>query len=107
MCQTLNLTTAFSFPVSANPNVRKLHAIAGMGLSKTPTAEIERSLCGSTVSSVSKVTCCYLGCARRVEGLGCVSERIYNRRSGIYYEKGTGVIDANVREHFKCHLVQE
>ncbi|NXX42585.1 UBP54 hydrolase, partial [Tricholaema leucomelas] len=27
-----------------------------MGLSKTPTAEIERSLCGSTVSSVSKVT---------------------------------------------------
>ncbi|NXJ78694.1 UBP54 hydrolase, partial [Trogon melanurus] len=26
-----------------------------MGLSKTPTAEIERSLCGSTVSSVSKV----------------------------------------------------
>ncbi|NXI58791.1 UBP54 hydrolase, partial [Chloroceryle aenea] len=28
-----------------------------MGLSKTPTAEIERSLCGSTVSSVSKVTC--------------------------------------------------
>ncbi|KFP45791.1 Inactive ubiquitin carboxyl-terminal hydrolase 54, partial [Chlamydotis macqueenii] len=27
-----------------------------MGLSKTPTAEIERSLCGSAVSSVSKVT---------------------------------------------------
>ncbi|NWH33423.1 UBP54 hydrolase, partial [Chloropsis hardwickii] len=27
-----------------------------MGLSKTPTAEIERSLCGSTASSVSKVT---------------------------------------------------
>ncbi|NXP84364.1 UBP54 hydrolase, partial [Passerina amoena] len=27
-----------------------------MGLSKTPTAEIERSLCGSSVSSVSKVT---------------------------------------------------
>ncbi|NXK58661.1 UBP54 hydrolase, partial [Sylvietta virens] len=27
-----------------------------MGLSKTPTAEIERSLCGATVSSVSKVT---------------------------------------------------
>uniref|UniRef100_A0A8C0ULL2 Ubiquitin specific peptidase 54 n=1 Tax=Cyanistes caeruleus TaxID=156563 RepID=A0A8C0ULL2_CYACU len=26
---------------------------AGMGLSKTPTAEIERSLCGSTVSSVT------------------------------------------------------
>ncbi|XP_051473418.1 inactive ubiquitin carboxyl-terminal hydrolase 54 isoform X4 [Apus apus] len=37
-------------------DVRKPHATAGMGLSKTPTAEIERSLCGSTVSSVSKVT---------------------------------------------------
>ncbi|KAM6067132.1 ubiquitin carboxyl-terminal hydrolase 54 isoform 2-T4 [Chlamydotis macqueenii] len=42
--------------VSANLNVRQLHAAAGMGLSKTPTAEIERSLCGSAVSSVSKVT---------------------------------------------------
>lgn len=47
-----------------NLNVRKLRATAGMGLSKTPTAEIERSLCGSAVSSVSKVTCCYLRCAR-------------------------------------------
>ncbi|KAM7102705.1 ubiquitin carboxyl-terminal hydrolase 54 isoform 2-T5 [Ciconia maguari] len=46
----------FDQSVSANLNVRKLHATAGMGLSKTPTAEIERSLCGSTVSSVSKVT---------------------------------------------------
>ncbi|XP_059676888.1 inactive ubiquitin carboxyl-terminal hydrolase 54 isoform X2 [Gavia stellata] len=45
----------FDQSVCANLNVRKLHAIAGMGLSKTPTAEIERSLCGSTVSSVSKV----------------------------------------------------
>ncbi|XP_050567877.1 inactive ubiquitin carboxyl-terminal hydrolase 54 isoform X4 [Cygnus atratus] len=42
--------------VSANLNVRKLHTTAGMGLSKTPTAEIERNLYGSTVSSVSKVT---------------------------------------------------
>lgn len=56
---------AFSLPVSANLNVRKLHATAGMGLSKTPTAEIERSLCGSDVSSVSKVTC-YLRCTRWV-----------------------------------------
>ncbi|KAM6306483.1 ubiquitin carboxyl-terminal hydrolase 54 [Aegotheles albertisi] len=47
----------FDQSVSANLNLRKLHATAGMGLSKTPTAEIERSLCGSTVSSVSKVTC--------------------------------------------------
>ncbi|XP_069719615.1 ubiquitin carboxyl-terminal hydrolase 54 isoform X2 [Phaenicophaeus curvirostris] len=46
----------FDRSVSANLSVRNLHATAGMGLSKTPTAEIERSLCGSTVSSVSKVT---------------------------------------------------
>ncbi|XP_017662622.1 PREDICTED: inactive ubiquitin carboxyl-terminal hydrolase 54 isoform X1 [Lepidothrix coronata] len=46
----------FDQSVSVNLNVRKLPATAGMGLSKTPTAEIERSLCGSTVSSVSKVT---------------------------------------------------
>ncbi|OXB77689.1 UNVERIFIED_CONTAM: hypothetical protein H355_003518 [Colinus virginianus] len=46
----------FDNSVSANLNARKLHATAGMGLSKTPTAEIERSLYGSTVSSVSKVT---------------------------------------------------
>ncbi|XP_074763365.1 ubiquitin carboxyl-terminal hydrolase 54 isoform X2 [Athene noctua] len=45
----------FDQSVSANLNMRKLHATAGMGLSKTPTAEIERSLCGATVSSVSKV----------------------------------------------------
>ncbi|XP_006016321.1 inactive ubiquitin carboxyl-terminal hydrolase 54 isoform X1 [Alligator sinensis] len=42
--------------VSANVNARKLHTAAGMGLSKTPTAEIERSLYGSIVSPVSKVT---------------------------------------------------
>uniref|UniRef100_A0A8B9EFU9 Ubiquitin specific peptidase 54 n=1 Tax=Anser cygnoides TaxID=8845 RepID=A0A8B9EFU9_ANSCY len=41
----------FDQSVSANLNVRKLHTTAGMGLSKTPTAEIERNLYGSTVSS--------------------------------------------------------
>uniref|UniRef100_A0A8C0F087 Ubiquitin specific peptidase 54 n=1 Tax=Bubo bubo TaxID=30461 RepID=A0A8C0F087_BUBBB len=41
----------FDQSVSANLNMRKLHATAGMSLSKTPTAEIERSLCGATVSS--------------------------------------------------------
>ncbi|XP_009983908.1 PREDICTED: inactive ubiquitin carboxyl-terminal hydrolase 54 [Tauraco erythrolophus] len=46
----------FDQSVSANLNARKLPAAAGMGLSKTPTAEIERSLSGSAVSSVSKVT---------------------------------------------------
>ncbi|XP_040419332.1 inactive ubiquitin carboxyl-terminal hydrolase 54 isoform X3 [Cygnus olor] len=46
----------FDQSVSANLNVRKLHTTAGMGLSKTPTAEVERNLYGSTVSSVSKVT---------------------------------------------------
>ncbi|XP_010193417.1 PREDICTED: inactive ubiquitin carboxyl-terminal hydrolase 54 [Mesitornis unicolor] len=45
----------FDQSVSANLTVRKLCATAGMGLSKTPTAEIERSLCGSTASSASKV----------------------------------------------------
>ncbi|XP_025911647.1 inactive ubiquitin carboxyl-terminal hydrolase 54 isoform X4 [Apteryx rowi] len=45
----------FDQSVSANLNVKKLHATAGMGLSKTPTAEIERSLYGASVSSVSKV----------------------------------------------------
>ncbi|XP_010712694.1 inactive ubiquitin carboxyl-terminal hydrolase 54 isoform X2 [Meleagris gallopavo] len=46
----------FDHSVSANLNARKLHTTAGMGLSKTPTAEIERTLYGSNVSSVSKVT---------------------------------------------------
>ncbi|XP_067394020.1 ubiquitin carboxyl-terminal hydrolase 54 isoform X3 [Emydura macquarii macquarii] len=44
-----------SKPVSANITMRKLHAVAGAGLSKTPTAEIERSLYGAIVSPVSKV----------------------------------------------------
>uniref|UniRef100_A0A8C3CKS0 Ubiquitin specific peptidase 54 n=1 Tax=Cairina moschata TaxID=8855 RepID=A0A8C3CKS0_CAIMO len=41
----------FDQSVSANLNVRKLHTTAGMGLSKTPTAEIERNLYGSAASS--------------------------------------------------------
>lgn len=44
-----------SKPVSANITVRKLHTVAGMGLSKTPTAEIEHNLYGAIVSPVSKV----------------------------------------------------
>uniref|UniRef100_A0A8C6JTN6 Uncharacterized protein n=1 Tax=Melopsittacus undulatus TaxID=13146 RepID=A0A8C6JTN6_MELUD len=43
----------FDQSVSVNLNVRKPHATAGMGLSKTPTAEIERSLSGSAASSVT------------------------------------------------------
>lgn len=97
----------FSFPVSANLNARKLHATAGMGLSKTPTAEIERSLCGSAVSSVSKVTWFYLRCARGGKSSASASERIYNGRSRIYYGKGTGVIGTSVRENFKCGQAQD
>ncbi|XP_043373936.1 inactive ubiquitin carboxyl-terminal hydrolase 54 isoform X9 [Dermochelys coriacea] len=44
-----------SKPVSANITVRKLHTVAGMGLSKTPTAEIEHNLYGAIVSPVSKI----------------------------------------------------
>ncbi|XP_053162812.1 inactive ubiquitin carboxyl-terminal hydrolase 54 isoform X3 [Hemicordylus capensis] len=40
---------------SANLTTKKLHSGACMGLSKTPTAEIERSLYGAPVSPVSKV----------------------------------------------------
>lgn len=65
-----------------NPSVKKLPATAGMGLSKTPTAEIERSLCGSTVSSASKVTFWYLRCTRG--GRACpVQERIYSGISEV------------------------
>uniref|UniRef100_A0A8C8RUH7 Ubiquitin specific peptidase 54 n=1 Tax=Pelusios castaneus TaxID=367368 RepID=A0A8C8RUH7_9SAUR len=53
-----NSRLPLSKPVSANVTVRKLHAVAGAGLSKTPTAEIERSLYGATiVSPVSQVAC--------------------------------------------------
>nr|XP_023963752.1 inactive ubiquitin carboxyl-terminal hydrolase 54 isoform X13 [Chrysemys picta bellii] len=44
-----------SKPVSENITVRKLHTVAGMGLSKMPTAEIEHNLYGAIVSPVSKV----------------------------------------------------
>ncbi|XP_065409374.1 inactive ubiquitin carboxyl-terminal hydrolase 54 isoform X12 [Chrysemys picta bellii] len=43
-----------SKPVSENITVRKLHTVAGMGLSKMPTAEIEHNLYGAIVSPVSK-----------------------------------------------------
>lgn len=88
-----------------NLSVRKLPATAGMGLSKTPTAEIERSLCGSTVSSVSKVTFCYLRYTRGGRAWP-VQERIYSGTSETHYEKGTGIVDI-VRESFKCSLAQD
>uniref|UniRef100_A0A6J0TH71 Ubiquitin carboxyl-terminal hydrolase 54 isoform X2 n=1 Tax=Pogona vitticeps TaxID=103695 RepID=A0A6J0TH71_9SAUR len=40
---------------SGNLTTRKMHSIAGMGLSKTPTAEIERNIYGTIASPVSKV----------------------------------------------------
>ncbi|XP_061856894.1 inactive ubiquitin carboxyl-terminal hydrolase 54 isoform X2 [Colius striatus] len=46
----------FDQPASAEPSARKLPGTAGTGGSRTPTAEIERSLCGSAASSVCKVT---------------------------------------------------
>lgn len=72
-----------------NLSVKKLPATAGMGLSKTPTAEIERSLCGSTVSSVSKVTFWFLRCTRRVRAHP-VQERIYSGISEVHYERHWG-----------------
>ncbi|XP_073452790.1 ubiquitin carboxyl-terminal hydrolase 54 isoform X4 [Aquarana catesbeiana] len=44
----------FGKPFLDNTSARK--QVAGRGLSRTPTAEIERSLCGTTHSPVSKVT---------------------------------------------------
>lgn len=35
--------------------MKKLHSTAGKGLSKTPTAEIERNLYGVVVAPISKV----------------------------------------------------
>lgn len=86
--------------------MRKLSATAGMGLSKTPTAEIERSLCGSSASSVSKVILWYLRCTRGGRALP-VQERIYSGISQVHYEKDTGVIFINVRKNFKCSLAQD
>ncbi|XP_063817396.1 inactive ubiquitin carboxyl-terminal hydrolase 54 isoform X1 [Pseudophryne corroboree] len=48
----------FGKPVSSvldNTSARKIQYAVGRGLSRTPTAELERSLCGSTHSPVSKV----------------------------------------------------
>lgn len=89
-----------------NLSVRKLPATAGMGLSKTPTAEIERSLCGSTVSSVSKVT---FSCLRCTGGGRAhpVQEGICSGISEVHYEKDSGVVDINVRKNFKCRLAQD
>ncbi|XP_063817398.1 inactive ubiquitin carboxyl-terminal hydrolase 54 isoform X2 [Pseudophryne corroboree] len=47
----------FGKPVSSvldNTSARKIQYAVGRGLSRTPTAELERSLCGSTHSPVSK-----------------------------------------------------
>lgn len=89
-----------------NPGVRKLPATAGMGLSKTPTAEIERSLCGSSVSSVSKVTFWNLRCARGGRAL-TLQERIYSGISEVNYEQDTRVIFIHVRKNFKRSLAQD
>uniref|UniRef100_K7GBS1 Ubiquitin specific peptidase 54 n=1 Tax=Pelodiscus sinensis TaxID=13735 RepID=K7GBS1_PELSI len=50
-----NSRLPLSKPASANITARKLHPVAGIGRLKTPTAEIEHSLCGPIVSPVSKV----------------------------------------------------
>ncbi|XP_040293880.1 inactive ubiquitin carboxyl-terminal hydrolase 54 isoform X4 [Bufo bufo] len=49
-----NSRQAFGKPFLDNTSARKMQHAAGKGLSRTPTAEIERSLCGSTHSPVSK-----------------------------------------------------
>ncbi|KAM9326354.1 ubiquitin carboxyl-terminal hydrolase 54 [Gastrophryne carolinensis] len=43
-------------PFLDNASTRKMQHAAGRGLSRTPTAEIERNLCGPSHSPVSKVT---------------------------------------------------
>ncbi|KAM3913793.1 ubiquitin carboxyl-terminal hydrolase 54 isoform 4-T4 [Leptodactylus fuscus] len=51
-----NSRQTFGKPFLDNTSTRKMQHAAGRGLSRTPTAEIERSLCGTTHSPVSKVT---------------------------------------------------
>ncbi|XP_077115375.1 ubiquitin carboxyl-terminal hydrolase 54 isoform X1 [Ranitomeya variabilis] len=51
-----NSRQTFGKPCLDNTSTRKMQHAAGRGLSRTPTAEIERSLCGTTHSPVSKVT---------------------------------------------------
>lgn len=77
----------FSFPVSANLNVRKLHTTAGMGLSKTPTAEIERNLYGSAASSVSKVMTFTKMCLGKGRKHFVRVKKVTVGRSGIYFKK--------------------
>ncbi|KAM3913792.1 ubiquitin carboxyl-terminal hydrolase 54 isoform 3-T3 [Leptodactylus fuscus] len=49
-----NSRQTFGKPFLDNTSTRKMQHAAGRGLSRTPTAEIERSLCGTTHSPVSK-----------------------------------------------------
>ncbi|XP_073416139.1 ubiquitin carboxyl-terminal hydrolase 54 isoform X4 [Dendrobates tinctorius] len=49
-----NPRQTFGKPCLDNTSTRKMQHAAGRGLSRTPTAEIERSLCGTTHSPVSK-----------------------------------------------------
>ncbi|XP_068114159.1 ubiquitin carboxyl-terminal hydrolase 54 isoform X3 [Hyperolius riggenbachi] len=51
-----NSRQTFGKPFLDNICTRKIPHVAGRGLSRTPTAEIERSLCGPARSPVSKVT---------------------------------------------------
>ncbi|XP_075697783.1 ubiquitin carboxyl-terminal hydrolase 54 isoform X3 [Rhinoderma darwinii] len=51
-----NPRQTFGKPFLDNTSARKMQHAAGRSLSRTPTAEIERSLCGTTHSPVSKVT---------------------------------------------------
>ncbi|XP_066456602.1 inactive ubiquitin carboxyl-terminal hydrolase 54 isoform X4 [Eleutherodactylus coqui] len=49
-----NSRQTFGKPFGDNTSTRKMQHAAGRGLSRTPTAELERSLCGTTHSPVSK-----------------------------------------------------
>ncbi|XP_073541884.1 ubiquitin carboxyl-terminal hydrolase 54 isoform X4 [Phyllobates terribilis] len=49
-----NPRQTFGKPILDNTSTRKMQHAVGRGLSRTPTAEIERSLCGTTHSPVSK-----------------------------------------------------
>ncbi|XP_078499365.1 ubiquitin carboxyl-terminal hydrolase 54 isoform X2 [Lissotriton helveticus] len=49
-----NVKRPFGKPATAGTTLGKLQSTAGRGLSKTPTAEIERSLCENILAPVSK-----------------------------------------------------
>ncbi|KAM4031732.1 ubiquitin carboxyl-terminal hydrolase 54 isoform 2-T2 [Anomaloglossus baeobatrachus] len=51
-----NSRQTYGKPFLDNTSTRKMQHAAGRGLSRTPTAELERSLCGTAHSPVSKVT---------------------------------------------------